>query len=468
MNDLTQGTASDFSQGEISTTDLLLKLWQRRGLIVVLPIVFLLLAVTFLFFTAVKTQSPTVFFVQLHGIDNTAYPNGTSFSPQDLLIPEVLTRAASQLNLSMGDDLRKSIQVEYGVPTTVGVQRKYQEKLANKKLSAVEIGVINDAYLAELQETTKGGLRITIDHSSLGLSPDQGAVLANALPRAWTDVFTQNYRVIVDTTLDKVSVPNKDNALSTTSDVLSARSSLSRMIAGVAALNADNRLKAIVSDGGLNSSDLQVELESFGELYFTTIFSGLFANPDTVAKAFQVESEFKIKEITLEIEELNRSLIDLKNFGTQTSPNQMTNNTSDAVQFGDSSLKQVVELANQASLSDFVQQILTSRRELTNERSVLQTEINRTQSNVLANLDTAFLTDASLKFSILKNEYISLLHNARDIRRKSYGDFYVPLGSPNVIGSLLPPKSKLVLALSVMLGGMLAIMISLALPIRRK
>ena len=468
MNDQTQGPASDFSQDEISITDLLMKLWQRRGLIVVLPIVFLLLAVTFLFFTAVKTQSPTVFFVQLHGIDNTAYPNGTSFSPQDLLIPEVLTRAASQLNLSMGDDPRKSIQVEYGVPTTVGVQRKYQEKLANKKLSAVEIGVINDAYLAELKKTTKGGLRITIDHSSLGLSPDQGVVLANALPRAWTDVFTQNYRVIVDTTLDKVSVPNKDNALSTTSDILSARSSLSRMIAGVAVLNADNRLKAIVSDGGLNSSDLQVELKNFRELYFTTIFSGLFTNPDTVANSFQVEVEFKIKEITLEIEELNRSLIDLKNFGTQTAHNQMTNNTSDAVQFGDSSLKQVVELANQASLSDFVQQILTSRRELINKRAVLQTEISRTASGSITILDTAFLTDASLKFSVLKNEYISLLHNARDIRRKSYGDFYVPLGSPNVIGSLLPPKSKMVLALSVVLGGMLAIMISLVLPIRRK
>jgi hypothetical protein len=468
MNDQTQGTANGFSQDEISITDLLLKLWQRRGLIVVLPIVFLLLAVTFLFFTAVKTQSPTVFFVQLHGIDKATYPNGTSFSPQDLLVPEVLMRVASQLNLPMDDDLRKSIQIEYGVPTTVGLQRKYQETLANKKLSAVEINVINDAYQEELLKTTQGGLRITIDHLSLGLSPDQGAVLANALPRAWADVFTQKYRVLVDTRLDNISVSNKDNALTTTSEILSARSTLKRMFAGIKALNADNRLKAIVSDGGLNSSDILGDLEDFRELYFTTIFSGLFANPDAVADSFQTEVEFKITEITLEIEELNRSLIDLKNFGTQTSPNQMTNNTSDTVQFGDSSLKQVVELANQASLSDFVQQVLTSRRELINKRAGLQTEINRTTGGSLAILDTTFLTAASLKLSILKNEYISLLHNAREIRRQAYGDFYVPLGSPYVIGSLFPPKSILVLTLSVMLGGILAIMLSLVLPIRRK
>ena len=111
MNDQAQGTANDFSRDEISITDLVKKLWQRRGLIVVLPIIFLLLAVTLLFFTAVKTQSPTVFFVQLQGINKSTYPNGTSFSPQDLLIAEVLTKAVSQLKLPVDDDLRETIFV---------------------------------------------------------------------------------------------------------------------------------------------------------------------------------------------------------------------------------------------------------------------------------------------------------------------------------------------------------------------
>ena len=79
-----------------------------------------------------------------------------------------------------------------------------------------------------------------------------------------------------------------------------------------------------------------------------------------------------------------------------------------------------------------------------------------------------FSEEASLKFFDLQNEYVSLLNLTRKISQQSYGDFYTPLGSPYVIGSLLPPKSKIVLALSVMLGGVLAIIVAFALPSSRK
>jgi hypothetical protein len=468
MNDQTHGTAGDFSNDEISITDLIMKLWQRRGLIVVLPIIFLLLAVTFLFFTAVKTQSPTTFFIQLQGINKSSYPNGSSFSPQDLLIPEVLTAAASQLNLPVDNALRKAIQVEYGVPTTVGIQKKYQVKLADKKLTAIDIETINNAYQSELQQVSESGLRITINHSALGLSSAQGAVLANALPRAWTEVFTQKYRVLVDSRLDNVSVVIRENPLVTTSDILSARISLNRINSGLNILGADNRLKAIVSDGGFNSSDLQSQLQNFQELYFRAIFSGLFLEPDFAARAFKAEIGLKITELNSNIEELNRTLVDLKSFRAPTFSNQSPNVTNDAIQFGDSSLNQVVELANQASLTEYLRKVLDSRRDLIEKKSSLRLELDRAEIEMMDGNNDKFISSASQHFSILKNEYVSLLQSVRKIRRQAYGDFYQPLGAPDVVGSRIPPKSALVLLLSLMLGGMLAIMIALVLPACRK
>ena len=213
-------------QDEISLTDIVQKLWSRRGLFIVLPVLFLLLAVFFLLLTKVSTNSPTVYFVQLQGIDKSAYPNGAEFTPQDLLIPEVLVRAAAQLGLSVDDKFRDALHVEYGVPTTAGIQKKYEERMSAKGISATDIERINAEYLEELKSVSERGLRITIDHQDLGLQPEQGAILASALPRAWADIFTQKYRVLVDTRLDNAAIVDNKADFDNTAGILTARNTL--------------------------------------------------------------------------------------------------------------------------------------------------------------------------------------------------------------------------------------------------
>lgn len=64
---------------EISLVDIFKKLWLRRGLLVILPFATFLVAIVFIFLSAVKTTNPTVYFVQLKGIEKSSYPNGASF-----------------------------------------------------------------------------------------------------------------------------------------------------------------------------------------------------------------------------------------------------------------------------------------------------------------------------------------------------------------------------------------------------
>ena len=462
-----ENRTNDLSQDEISVTDLLRKLWQRRGLLVILPVLFLLLAVIFLFITMVKTYSPTVYYINLQGIEKSTYPNGTRFSPQDLLSPEVLERAVKSLNIAVDKDLKAAIQVGFGMPTTKGIQKKFQKQLSSKKLSATDIEQINKNYLDELRRVSERGLKIVVDHSSLGLSKAQGAVLATALPRAWTDIYTKKYRVFVDTRLENVAVVKDDNQLNTTADILVARNTLVRMARGLETISADIRLRSVVSQSGFNSSDLRSQLKRFKEIYFRVIFDEMFANPDDIAKSFITNTRLKIDEINRNIDELNLSLADISSFSPRAAERVLPSRSSEVVQLGDNTLDQVIQLANQASLSDYLQQVLTARRELVLQRSALQTDLNRSKIEFSAQSNEALLSQSQREFSSLVAEYTSLLKDARGTSQRNYGDFYKPLSAPDVVGSILPTRAILILILAIFLGEFFAILLALILPGQR-
>lgn len=455
---------TDYRDDEISLTDIATKLWQRRGFLILLPVLFLLAAVIFLLFSAVRTVNPTVYFVELTDIKQSQYPNGTTFSPQDLMVPEVFDHLVEVLHLKDHTHLRKAVQVEYGVPTTVGIKKKYHEKLAVKGLSSADITQINNEFDQELKSVTDSGLRIIVNHELLGLGVDQGAALAYAIPRAWSDVFSNKYRVFVDTRLQNTVINVTKNPLTTTSDVLLARQTLNRMKVGLLALTADNRLRSIASETGLSGADLKSELGRFLGIYFRPIFSSMFANSDQAASSFLAETQLKVDEISRNIQEIDRNIVDIRNFQPQRLDQQQTTRSGETIQLGDGTLSQVIDLANQASLSQYMRELLSDRLKLAAERAGFLTEISRTETNPDMIIDQSFREVAASEFSNLVHEYASLIHSARTETRTKNGEFYRPLGTPEVIGSVLPPKSSLMLLLAVMVGIFMAAIVALALP----
>ena len=316
-----------------------------------------------------------------------------------------------------------------------------------KKLSAADIERINNDYLEELQSVTERGLRITIDHSALGLLPEQGAVLANALPRAWTKVYTQKYQVDINTNLDNSYILPDDNPLIKTSDVISARNTLRRMREGLILINSDPRLKVLAGEKGYTSSDLLSGLERFTELYFNAIYAGLFSSPDMTAASFLSETKLKISELDRDIEEINRTIDDLNGFKSKAMSSKGNAGYTDTVQLGDNSLKQVIDLAEQASLSEYLKQVLTERHLLAQKKSELVTEIERSKLSVAPNSDVVFMQSATEEFSDLKKKYIALISVSRQVMRQNYGDFFRPLSSPEVVGAYCQSAQPLLLLL---------------------
>jgi len=139
----------------------------------------------------------------------------------------------------------------------------------------------------------------------------------------------------------------------------------------------------------------------------------------------------------------------------------------ESVQLGDNTIQQIIDLANQASLSDYLQRTLSSRRELAARKASLETELSRSNSK-LDLVNKEFLTVATEEFKSLKQDYTSLLKASRAITRNSYGDFYQPIGEPEVIGGRLPDKTLMIFALAVSAGITLSMVMALILPYREK
>ena len=254
------------------------------------------------------------------------------------------------------------------------------------------------------------------------------------------------------------------NPLTTTSEILLARHSLNRMEAGLQILTGDNRLRAIASQSGLSSADLQSEMGRFLQIYFRPIFSSMFANSDQAAASFLAETHLEVDEISRNIQEIDRNIADIRNFQPQQSDRQLTTGNGETLQLGDGTLRQVIDLANQASLSEYMRQLLSDRLQLAAERAKSLTEIARTEVKPDMHMGQDFRELAAAEFGNLAQEYASLVHSARTETRAKSGEFSRPLGTPEVIGSVLPPKAALVILLALILALFMAAIMALAWP----
>ncbi len=462
-----QQTQQPVYDDEISLVDLFLKLWRRRGLIVAIPLFALGVAVAGLLFTATQRPLPVILFVELIGIEKANYPNGTQFSPKDLKAPEVINALASDYGIENPSDLSANLAIEFGSPLISGVRQRYETLLAQTGLSAADIETLNAQYQEELTAIARRGLRLSLNHAALGMTAQQASELILEVPRLWSEVYVTKYRVIDDTSLDALSISRAPVALKSTSEILGARDLIKRMISGLDLLSSDKRLDSIVSDSGYSPADLKSDLERFENLFFEPIFTGLFENEDEVSRSFIRETQLEIDELTRKINSRDQVVGDIRSFRDTRGELSSVNGGSESIQLTDNTLEQVLTLSKQASLSEYLTTILQERLSLANRRAELFTDIARSQSGSYA-IDEAFLNQSETELQKLVNQYLSLLDKSRQKNRQTYTSFYNPIGSPLVVGQTWPDNAKLILALAVVLGGMIACLIALVMPLREE
>ena len=491
---------------EISISELLLKLWAKRGLIVFLPLIFAGLTVVGLLIGKTSQQNEVSYYIELNGITlsksasssernaeeetsrnatasgNTGtiggsgtssgsivprYPNGTVFSPQDLTNPTVIALLASETGLS-AQDLAAHIDVQFGTPISNGVLEEYKAALSvNNKASFQDLAALNERYELKLNAAAKRGLKIVVDYVALDMSRDEGAKVAALLPKQWNRVYTTQFTTHMSSDIASLRWTEREFDITSAIGLQEADVQLQNLKRGVELIATDDRLRGIQSGDGSLAADLAGYIDDFRSIFFDPLFLGAFSKDDTLTRVYTQDLRFEISELDREIEELNNRLADIRDFqgGAQGSP---SGSGRDAPQLDGNALSAVVNLAEQAALSNYLQNSLDQRYELIKQRAASATRLERINSDAAGEqVGSDFVELAKARYESIISSYKDILKRAQAILIAKTPSFYSVITQPDTEGSLVTKRDLLFIALAIALGGMLAIIAALVWPQRQ-
>lgn len=441
---------------EFSLSDIFWRLWDARAIIVIVPVILAGLAVLYVAIAAVSQSRQVTYLVTLRNIENQRYPNGTEFAPQDLLVPEVLAELGQQFSLPADAKLREAISVSYDSPIAEGIAKSYQDRLAARNLTQAEIEALNQSYLAELQAAMRTSLRINVNVSEIDVDVNTGLAMASALPDIWTRVYTTKFRIFVDRRVADLSVTQTAEDLSSTGSILVANARMMAMEEGLNLIIDDNRLAQLQSSEGRSAADLALELRRFGTVWFNPLKSFSLGGGDAVGNSYVSELTLDIAEKQRRVEAYDATLEELKSYQQAGQvppqigePPYQPGERQTGVQIGETAFTEIVDLAQQASFANFIQETLRSRRQTMFEISDLTRELDSITREGESTVVTAEFRDlAAEQLSLLTAEYVSLIDRAQVALRDRAGSLYSPLLGPIAGAALLSLRNLLIVAVA--------------------
>lgn len=447
----------------ISFSDIVWRLWDWRGLIVLVPLLCAGIAALVVLVSVLAQDRLATYLISLRNIENQRYPNGAEFSPRDLLIPEVIAQLRSRHDVESASDLRDAVSVVYDSPLAEGIAQKYQQRLSARNLTQAEIDSLNQRYLEDLRNAMRSSLRITVDYGSLGLDSSAGQAIAAELPGVWSSVYTTKYRIFTDSSLADLAVTRSQEDLSDTGSIITANARVEAMDRGLQTFLEDNRFAMLRTADGLSAADMRIELNNFRSIWFNPLKAyTLGAAADTIASSYLDELGLNIAEKRREVESFTQTLAGLNQFQgssrTDTpaaQPPSVQGNQPNTVQVGDSAFSGIVELAQQASFASFVERILDERREAMVELAAMEKERDFALNTAEGTIPPEFRTQASQVLSEVTGHYSQLLDDAEALMRNRAGDLFEPLLGPVLSGGkMLSLRSALFIVAAGLAGGL--------------
>jgi hypothetical protein len=471
---------------EISISELLLKLWAKRGLIVFLPFIFAGLTVVGLLIAKTGQQTSVSLYIELNAISlasavksadadadadaddaiTTRYPNGVVFSPQDLMNPSVIGLLSEEADLN-SEDLAEHIDVQFGTPVSNGVLKEYGVALSSKsKASSEELAALNERYKRKLDAAAKRGLKITVDFVELGISRDEGKQLAESLPKLWNKIYTQQFRTLLPSEIMGLRWTQDIHDLTSTIGLQEADIQIEALTQGVDAIVADERLIGLKNRDGVTASDIRTYISRFRAIYFEPLFLAAFETDASLTKVYERDIGVETRRIEAEINELNARLESLQGSRARTQTSSSASRQDFGASLDGGALSQVVSLAEQASGSRYIQATLEKRFELVEEKAVLQARLERMMPSSDARVDITanFVEMATSRYQTIVGGYSDLLMRAKEAAVTATPSYYSITTQPESEGSLIGTRDLLFIALALALGGMVAVLSALVWP----
>lgn len=466
---------------EIDLRDLVVSLWNGRGLIIGAVLIALLGAVSYVIVDYLRKQDTHVIqgYISLTSIVDGRYPNGTNFSVEDLTSSEVLSEVRTSAGLVdfEATDLAASVRVSFGHPGSAAVRREWEraiEGALDANFSADEIALINTEYSERLTQLNSRSVSITVDPVPLNLSDAAAQNLAMMVPLVWQRIYIEDYKIALPPTLVGVSELDAPESLNSTRELLEAQQFLfvARRLMNIAGEEA--RLASLRAGRGLNAAEVVYNIDQFTTFYLNPMLGTLVQTDDPVAQT-------RLRELQLERDRLlalrrsnsaNISQISAMQgggLGTSRPVGQNNDAASTVLSLDNTGIASVVDLAQQAQLNQYLISLFDRDWELSAELADIDLQI--AQLTPPDRIYPGDVTDlANLEFATLASDIRSLLTLWMSEELRSTQTLYSVQVPAQVYQptSIVNPKYSLLVALSLVLGGFVGIVAALMRNVVRK
>ncbi len=386
-----------------------------------------------------SVDDPVTYFVELVSIKNKAYPNGAAFSANDLLSADVLEEIKNKYGISDYNKLRGSISVEYGSLAVEGISRKYSDQLAQKNLSQADIAAINNNFSQELSGVNDKGLRISIEPKHLGVSDTVAKEIAVDIPRLWSQFSIKKYKIFEDKFLSSMDNPPASVNFNDATNILIAYKMINQMREGISRSLNDNRIVAVKTENGKSAADILSEIDRYFSVFFMPIFTYYNKKEELIFANYIDEIKLKLAEIDSQIagvDSIIETLSQERRLNTSGPRSFEAQKGPEMVQLGESGIKNIVDLAERASLSSYLRETLEAKRLLVFDRSNQQKELDRLTKYVVLDrmISDHFKETSETMFSEIREQYVQLLQKCRQKLESDQKLLYTPVGLPSSVG----------------------------------
>ena len=462
---------SPSTEDEIDLRDLAIKVWRSRYVISASVV----LSVTAAFiFTAIPSiiqpsNNRITSYIALTGITKGEYPNGAEFSPSDLLSQEVLDRASEIIGSDLDRKSAESISIVYGSPFAQNLQSELNLFLSansNAKLDQLpEVIKERQDYEGQINALNQSSLKLSIDHTKLGISQATAEALSEAIPTAWQSIYTDKYRVNLSnaiTDLVQVQLPSK---LTSTVELIEADRFLEAARSSLSFLKNDARVSYLTSSSGQTATDLIYELNNFSSLYLDGLLAQSWSKDESLTIVYIRQLTSQKEELLAQLKDTEQTINDLLSIRNQNQrSSNMTNNEigNDNTQLtlGEGGINTIISLVQQSSFQGYMVETFGNRTSLQKSLAALETKIKRINDEPIDGLE--YLRPiAERKLSQINSQIRDLMTKSEATMRQRNREMYQFSSSPSLEITPITKPNMMAIALACVLGAFLGLAIGI-------
>lgn len=473
---------------EIDLLDLLKNIWSQRGLVIGCMLIAVLAVLTFHFSKATFSVASRIDYpISLSFLSDGKlnYPNGSAFSPRDLIASNVVLEAIENSGLELSlNDLQEALITQQSNTLLEKGEQKLTVLLANAK-TPDDIRAAAEQSLQNLKDLGLGYVTVSLDLTELSLTQQQGSVLLQNMVDAWAKQSIDRGLMDITVTRPMIAFTLTDNG-NLIDDYDRASKYLKSLKVAADQLSELAGLNSLVVNG-MTIEDIHRRLNALGDRDISPLRGFAYTNSEVLSQsdpAIQMRLFSRQNLLNLEHDRLTKLIasydLALEQLGSSNQQQmgissqrgqQSQGGQGNSAQFDQSFLDSLLQLGTRLGAVDTRKQLFERRIKAVEELLSLEKEISilkgtSSDKAISINPDVILkgaLVDIAKSLNEMQQDITKFVDATREVTIANHTQVYTASTAPQVRGGLmqLAPRFVLMLVLGAVLGLFFGLFIAL-------